>query len=87
MERPRLDPVRAEPRQPRAHLARGLVGEGDGEDLVGANRARATCHAIRRVIVVVFPEPAPARMQTGPRTASAARRCSGFSPSRITEPP
>ena len=45
----------------------------------------ATCHAIRRVIVVVFPDPAPARMQTGPRTASAARRCSGFSPSRIVE--
>ena len=46
-----------------------------------------TCQAIRRVIVVVFPEPAPARMQTGPRTASAARRCSSFRPSRITEPP
>jgi hypothetical protein len=50
----------------------------------------ATCQAIRRVIVVVLPEPAPARMQTGPRTASAARRCSGFRPSRIrssTGPP
>src|SRR5207244_2600088 len=42
----------------------------------------ATWYAIRRVIVVVFPDPAPARMQTGPRTASAARRCSGFRPSR-----
>ena len=40
VERARLDPVRAEPRQPRAHLARGLVGEGDREDLVGAHRAR-----------------------------------------------
>src|SRR5438105_12252041 len=48
----------------------------------GANAAPATCCAIRRVIVVVFPVPAPARMHTGPRTASAARRCSGFSPSR-----
>jgi len=43
----------------------------------------ATWFAIRRVIVVVFPEPAPARMQTGPRTVSTARRCSGFSPSKI----
>src|SRR5947209_15616654 len=47
----------------------------------GSNTPVATCCAIRRVIVVVFPVPAPARMQTGPRTASAARRCSGFSPS------
>jgi hypothetical protein len=70
-----------------AHLARGLVGERDREDLVERTAPLRTCHAIRRVIVVVFPDPAPARMQTGPRTASAARRCSGFSPSRITEPP
>ncbi len=46
--------------------------------------SEATCHAIRRVIVVVLPEPAPARMHTGPRTASAARRCSGFRPSRTS---
>src|SRR4051812_42697025 len=52
------------------------------------NAPDATCCAMRRVIVVVFPEPAPARMATGPRTASAARRCSGFRPSRgSTEPP
>src|SRR6266545_3404090 len=38
-----------------------------------------TWFAMRCVIVVVLPEPAPARMQTGPRTASTARRCSGFS--------
>src|SRR5439155_6561120 len=43
----------------------------------------ATWCAIRLVIVVVLPEPAPARMQTGPRTVSTARRCSGFSPSKI----
>ena len=55
---------------------------------VGANAPVATCCAMRRVIVVVLPDPAPARMQTGPRTASAARRCSGFRPSRTsTEPP
>jgi len=34
----------------------------------------------------VLPEPAPARMQTGPRTASAARRCSAFSPSSTIGP-
>jgi hypothetical protein len=41
-----------------------------------ANTPDATWFAMRRVIVVVFPEPAPARMHTGPRTASTARRCS-----------
>ena len=46
----------------------------------GANAPVATWLAIRRVIVVVFPDPAPARMQTGPRTASTARRCSAFRP-------
>ena len=35
------------------------------------------------MIVVVLPVPAPARMHSGPRVASAAARCSGFSPSRI----
>ena len=42
------------------------------------NAPVATWFAIRRVIVVVLPDPAPARMQTVPRTASTARRCSGF---------
>src|SRR5512146_198446 len=55
---------------------------------LAGNTPDATCCAMRRVIVVVLPEPAPARMQTGPRTASTARRCSGFRPSRgSTEPP
>ena len=45
----------------------------------GRNAPEATWLAIRCVIVVVLPEPAPARMQTGPRTASTARRCSAFS--------
>ena len=49
----------------------------------GAKAPVATWFAIRRVIVVVFPDPAPARMQTGPRTASTARRCSAFSPAKI----
>src|SRR5438105_4556123 len=43
----------------------------------GSNAPDATCCAMRRVIVVVLPVPAPARMQTGPRTASAARRALG----------
>jgi hypothetical protein len=52
-----------------------------------ANVPVATWFATRRVIVVVLPEPAPARMQTGPRTVSTARCCSGLSPSKITRPP
>ena len=48
-----------------------------------ANAPLATCHAIRRVIVVVLPVPAPARMHTGPRVASTAARCSEFSPAKI----
>jgi hypothetical protein len=47
------------------------------------NEPVATWFAIRRVIVVVLPVPAPARMQTGPRTSSTARRCSAFSPAKI----
>src|SRR5438067_1316542 len=50
----------------------------------GMNAPVATWFAMRRVIVVVFPDPAPARMHTGPRTASTARRWSGLSPSKIT---
>src|SRR5207302_2620233 len=49
----------------------------------GSNAPAATWFAIRRVIVVVLPEPAPARMQTGPRTRSTAPRCSEFRPSKI----
>src|SRR5581483_6213295 len=48
------------------------------------NAPVATWCAMRRVIVVVLPVPAPARMQTGPRTASAARRCSRFRPARAS---
>ena len=70
--------------RPRAQLAGGLVRERHRDDLVGgANAPLATCQAIRRVIVVVLPVPAPARMQTGPRVASAAARCSAFSPPRM----
>jgi hypothetical protein len=68
--------------EPRAAPGR-LVGERDGDELRGADLPLATCHAIRLVIVVVFPVPAPARMQTGPRVASTAARCSSFRPSKI----
>src|SRR5690349_5988697 len=37
---------------------------------------------MRCVIARVLPVPAPARMHTGPRTASAAARCSGSRPVR-----
>jgi hypothetical protein len=49
----------------------------------GAKAPLATCQAMRRVIVVVFPVPAPARMQTGPVVASTAARCSGFRPAKM----
>ena len=84
VERPRRDARGAERIEPRAHLGRRLVRERDGEDLAGSNAPVATWFATRRVIVVVLPEPAPARMQTGPRTASTARRCSGFSPAKTS---
>src|SRR5919109_1484310 len=44
----------------------------------------ATWLAMRRVMVVVLPDPAPARMQTGPRVVPTARRCSGLRPAKIT---
>src|SRR4051794_5420275 len=40
--------------------------------------------AVRWVMARVLPVPAPARMQTGPRRASAACRCSGSSPARTS---
>ena len=64
-------------------LAGRLLGEGDREDRRRRRTRRpATWCAMRWVIVVVLPVPAPARIATGPRTASAARRCASFSPAR-----
>src|SRR5918992_4563709 len=40
---------------------------------------------MRRVIVVVFPDPAPARMHTGPRTLSTARSCCGLRSAKMAE--
>ena len=52
---------------PLAHLARGLVGERDREDLERRRRrARATRYASRCVSTRVLPEPAPATTRTGP---------------------
>ena len=66
-------PPDAEVAQPGAHLARGPGGEGHREHLVRRRGARRRpAYAIRWVIARVLPVPAPARMQTGPRTASAA---------------
>ena len=47
-----------------------------------SNAPLRTWHAMRWVIVVVFPVPAPARIATGPRSARAASRWGSFSPAR-----
>ena len=66
-----------------AHLARRLVGEGDGEDFIGARLAAAPgCGAMRVVSARVLPVPAPASTSTGPSSVSTAARCSGLSASR-----
>jgi len=44
----------------------------------------AAAYAMRCVIARVFPVPAPAMTQTGPRVASATARCSLSSASRIS---
>ena len=64
------------------HLARRLVGEGDGEDLAGEGRGVARMWAMRVVSTRVLPVPAPASTSTGPSSASTAARCSGLRPSR-----
>ena len=81
-------PRHAERREPRSQLARRLVGERDRHDLRRRERAGRDLlgdpPGDRRRLA----RARAARMQTGPRTASAARRCSGFRPSRrSTEPP
>ena len=49
----------------------------------GMNAPVRTWFAMRRVMVVVFPVPAPARMATGPVTASTASIWASFRPSKI----
>jgi hypothetical protein len=48
----------------------------------GTNAPPRTWQAMRCVIVVVLPVPAPARIATGPRSASAASRWASFRPAR-----
>ena len=55
------------------HLARRLVGEGDGEDLRGAARGPwRSMWAMRVVSTRVLPVPAPASTSTGPSVVSTA---------------
>ena len=44
----------------------------------GATPLASMRYAMRCVITRVFPEPAPARISTGPSVASTAARCCGF---------
>jgi hypothetical protein len=67
---------------PLAHLARGLVGEGDASSSHGLARPVDRMCASRVVSTRVLPVPAPARTSTGPSVVSTASRCSGFRPSR-----
>ncbi len=76
-----LHAVRAEIAQPGAQLAGRARGEGDGQQLAGRHRAGA--HLVGDA---VRDRPGLARARAGqdaapgPRTASAAARCSGSSP-------
>jgi hypothetical protein len=63
-----LRDVADEPCDALAHLAGGLVGEGDREDLARPRLARRSSDAMRRVSTLVLPDPAPATMSSaGPR--------------------
>ena len=64
------------------HLAGGLVGEGDGQDRVGRDVFLADEPGDAVVMTRVLPEPAPARISSGPSVASTAARCSGLRLSR-----
>ena len=63
------------------HLARGLVGERNGENLArvgpAGSRGCGRCASSGREFL---PVPAPANTSTGPSSASTASRCSGLSP-------
>ena len=62
------------------HLARRLVGEGDGEDFMRPGAAHAPEYGrCARSDTRVLPVPAPASTSTGPSSASTASRCSGLS--------
>ena len=65
-----------------AHLLRGLVGEGDRQDLVRARLPVRSRYAIRWVSTRVLPEPAPARISSGPSPWVTASRWGSLRPSR-----
>jgi hypothetical protein len=75
-----LDHAADEPADALLHLARGLVGEGDGEDLAGPAPCLAQRMWASRVVSTrVLPVPAPASTSNGPSSVSTAARCSGLS--------
>ena len=63
------------------------VGAMIGFELLGVERFFASAlrvgHGTIKAAHGLMPVPAPARMHTGPRVASTAARCSGFSPAKI----
>ncbi len=79
VEGPRLHTAGAQAAQPRAQLPRRAAGEGEREHAV--RWIGAGCDAVGDPVVTarVLPVPAPASTQTGPRSATAARRCSSSS--------
>ena len=76
-------------RRPRARCSRARSSRAafsvkvTASSAVAGNAPVATCCAMRWVIVVVLPVPAPARIATGPRTAVAACRWRSLSRPRI----
>jgi hypothetical protein len=82
VERVRLDPLDSERHEPRSELPPALSVKVTARICDGSNAPLRTWHAMRCVIVLVLPVPAPARIATGPRSASAASRWASFSPAR-----
>jgi hypothetical protein len=69
----------------REHLARGLVGERDGEDPAGLTCPVWIRYAMRVVRTRVLPLPAPARMRAHWRGRVTARCCSGLRFARMLD--
>ena len=77
-------PLADEGDDPLAHLGGGLVGEGHREDLPGLHAVTPMRYATRCASTRVLPEPAPARMSSGPSVVVTARACSGLRRARIS---
>ena len=58
--------IAGQPLDPASHLVGGLVGEGQGEDLVGRGLPGETSQATRWVTTRVLPLPGPARIKQRP---------------------